>query len=212
VSTASDMQHSRAFELLPWLVNGTLGEPERYAVEQHVRTCIVCRREIKEQQRLYATVRAPRTADVSAAAGFDRMNRELDDAARARQVWSKRSAALAPFALAAAAGVAVLALLLWFTPLPGLESNTYSTLATPARSSDVLLDVVFAEDTTAAEIQALLDDIGGEIVAGPSDLGRYNVRVAGDGTDTARSNEVLGLLAADRRVRFAGRSLADLPR
>jgi hypothetical protein len=212
VTAASSMQHSRAFELLPWLVNGTLGEPERYAVEEHVRTCIVCRREIKEQQRLYATVRKPRTADVSAEAGFDRMNRELDDAARDRRVWIKRSTALAPFAVAAAAGVAVLAILLWFTPLPGLESNAYSTLATPARSNAALLDVVFAEDTTAAEIQALLDDIGGEIVAGPSDVGRYNVRIADDATGTARSTEVLGRLAADRRVRFAGRSLSDLPR
>lgn len=212
MSAASGMQHSRAFELLPWLINGTLGEPERHAVEEHVRTCIVCRREIKEQQRLYATVRARRTADVSAEAGFDRMNRELDDAARARHVWSKRSAALAPFALAAAAGVAVLALLLWFTPLPGLDSDAYTTLATPARSNEVLLDVVFAEDTTAAEIQALLDDIGGEIVAGPSDIGRYNVRIAGDGTGAARSSEALGLLAADSRVRFAARSLADPPR
>jgi hypothetical protein len=105
----------------------------------------------------------------------------------------------------------VLAILLWFTPLPGLERNAYSTLATPARSNAVLLDVVFAEDTTAAEMQALLDDIGGEIVAGPSDLGRYNVRVVDDGTDGARSSEVLGSLAADPRVRFAGRSLADLP-
>jgi anti-sigma factor RsiW len=206
------MSHSRAFELLPWLVNGTLGAPERDAVEEHVRTCIVCRREIKEQQRLHTTVRARRTADVSAEAGFDRMNRELDDAARTRQAWSKRSAALAPFAVAAAAGLAALAILLWLTPLPGLENNAYSTLATPAASNAVLLDVVFAEDTTAAEMQALLDDIGGEIVAGPSDVGRYNVRIAVDRPGEARSSEVLGLLATDRRVRFAGRSLTDLPR
>jgi RNA polymerase sigma factor (sigma-70 family) len=158
MTAASGMQHSRAFELLPWLVNGTLGSPERDAVEDHVRTCIVCRREIKEQQRLHATVRARRTADVSAEAGFDRMSRELDEAARARQVWSKRSTALAPFAIAAAAGVAVLALLLWFTPLPGLESNAYSTLATASSSDAVLLDVVFAQNTTAAEMQALLDE------------------------------------------------------
>jgi anti-sigma factor RsiW len=211
MTATPSMRHNRAFELLPWLVNGTLGAPEREAVEEHVRTCIVCRREIKEQQRLYTTARTRLTSDVSAEAGFDRMNRELDDAARARTMWSKRSTALAPFAVAAAAGVAVLAILLWFTPLPGLERNAYSTLATPARSNAVLLDVVFAEDTTAAEMQALLDDIGGEIVAGPSDLGRYNVRVVDDGTDGARSSEVLGSLAADPRVRFAGRSLADLP-
>lgn len=212
MTAASSMPHIRAFELLPWLVNGTLGAPERDAVEEHVRSCIVCRREVKEQHRLYATVRARRTADVSAEAGFDRLDRELDDAARARHAWSKRSSALAPFAVAAAAGIAVLALLLWFTPLPGLDSNAYSTLATPGRSNAVLLDVVFAEDTTAAEMQALLDDIGGEIVAGPSDVGRYNVRIVEGLADDARLSELLGTLTADRHVRFAGRSLADLPR
>ncbi len=75
-----------------------------------------------------------------------------------------------------------------------------------------LLDVVFAEDTTAAEMQALLDDIGGEIVAGPSDVGRYSVRVVADPADAARLRELLEALAADPRVRFAGRSLLEPPR
>lgn len=205
------MSHNRAFELLPWLVNGTLGGPEREAVEEHVRACIDCRREVKEQHRMQATVRSRRTADVSAEAGFDRLDRELDDTVRTRRVWSKRSAALAPFAVAAAAGMAVLAILLWFTPLPGLERGTYNTLATPPSSNAALLDVVFAADTTAAEMQALLDDIGGEIVAGPSAVGRYNVRLADDPTGAAHVSEVLSQLAADRRVRFAARSLAELP-
>lgn len=206
------MPHTRAMELLPWLVNGTLGAPERDAVEEHVRTCITCRLEMKEQQRLQHAVRARRTADISAEAGFDRLDREIDDAARAHGLWRKRSATMAPFGVAAAAGLAVLAILLWFTPLPQTANNAYSTLATPPSSDAVLLDVVFAADTTAAEMQALLDGIGGEIVAGPSDVGRYNVRIVEGLADDARLREVLGVLAADRHVRFAGRSLADLPR
>jgi hypothetical protein len=68
---------------------------------------------------------------------------------------------------------------------------------------------VFAEDTTAAEIQRLLDDIGGEIVAGPSKLGRYSVRVADNGEKGSRLAQLLAALAADARVRFAGRSLTE---
>jgi len=97
---------------------------------------------------------------------------------------------------------------LWFTPLPE-GGGGYSTLATPPTTGTPLLDVVFAEDTTAAEMQALLDDIGGEIVAGPSDVGRYSVRVAAGRTDAARLHELLDALATDSRVRFAGRSLLD---
>ena len=204
------LSHTRAFELLPWLINGTLAGAERDSVEQHLRACIVCRREVKEQQRLHAAVRARRTVDVSAEAGFDRLDRELDAAADAAPPrWRVRYGTAAPFAMAAAAGVAVLAVLLWFTPLPELDRADYETLATAAGDS-ALLDVVFADETTAAEMQALLDDIGGEIVAGPSELGRYSVRVAGANTTHDQLDELLRDLAADSRVRFAARALADV--
>ena len=204
------LSHTRAFELLPWLINGTLAGVEREAVEQHVRACIVCRRELKEQQRLHVAVRARRTVDVSAEAGFDRLDRELDAVPGAVQPpWRVRYAAATPFAMAAAAGVALLAILLWLTPLPGLDRGGYETLATPA-SEGALLDVVFADETTAAQIQELLDRIDGEIVAGPTELGRYSVRVAGDEPNRKKLDELLGILAKDPRVRFAGPSLADV--
>jgi hypothetical protein len=202
------LSHTRAFELLPWLINGTLAGAERDAVEQHLRACIVCRREVKEQQRLHGAVRARRTVDVSAEAGFDRLDRELDAAdGSAGPRWRVRYGTAAPFAVAAAAGVAVLAVLLWFTPLPDLGRGDYETLAT-AHGDAALLDVVFADETTAAEMQELLDDIGGEIVAGPSQLGRYSVRVTGGEATREQLDELLGALAADSRVRFAGHALA----
>src|SRR5688572_21576269 len=156
------LAHSRALELLPWLANGTLTGEEREAVEQHARACIACRRELKEQQRLHAAVRARRTVDVSAEAGFDRLNAELDTALAERPRWRARYAKAAPFVVAAAAGMAVLAILLWLTPLPELGGNEYATLATPPAGEAALLDIVFADDTTAAQMQELLDDIGGK--------------------------------------------------
>jgi len=210
VTGLEPLPHPRAFELLPWLINGTLAGPERAAVEQHVRACIVCRRELKEQQQLHAAVRARRTADVSAEAGFDRLDSELDavsDAARPR--WRIRYAAAAKFTLATAAGVAVLATLLWFTPLPNLERGDYETLATPPTDA-ALVDIVFTDETTAAQMQDLLADIDGEIVAGPSRLGRYSVRVASDPANGQQLDKLIGVLAADPRVRFAGPTLTDV--
>ncbi len=206
------LPHIRAFELLPWLINGTLAGAEREAVEQHVRACIVCRRELKEQQRLHASVRARRTADVSAEAGFDRLDSELDaeaeaDAARPR--WRIRYATASKFAVAAAAGVAVLATLLWLTPLPNVDRESYQTLATPPADA-ALVDIVFADETTAAEMQDLLADIDGEIVAGPSRLGRYSVRVASDPSSDQQLDKLIHVLAADPRVRFAGPALTDV--
>jgi hypothetical protein len=40
---ATPIGHARAFELLPWFVNGSLAADERDAVELHVRSCIMCR-------------------------------------------------------------------------------------------------------------------------------------------------------------------------
>jgi hypothetical protein len=205
--TEPSVPHSRALELLPWLVNGTLSGDEREAVEQHARACIACRRELKEQQRLHAAVRARRTVDVSAEAGFDRLNAELDSAARRGPPrWGARYATAARFAVAAAAGMAVLAILLWLTPLPEPGSDDYATLATPLAEEATLLDIVFAGDTTAAEMQELLDEIGGKIVAGPSELGRYSVRVGGE----QPNGELLAALAVDPRVRFAGPALTEV--
>ena len=205
------LPHTRAFELLPWFINGTLAGAEREAVEQHVRACIVCRRELKEQQRLHASVRARRTADVSAEAGFDRLDRELDAAADAarRPRWRFTYATATKFTAAAAAGVGVLAILLWFTPLPNLDRDGYETLATPPVDA-ALVDIVFADETTAAQMQDLLADIDGEIVAGPSRLGRYSVRVASDQSSDQQLDKLIDVLAADPRIRFAGPGLTDV--
>ena len=205
------VSHERAFELLPWLVNGTLPSSEREAVEEHTRTCIACRRERKREQLLHAALHARRGTDVSVEAGFELLDRELDAAGPTEgRFWRIRHTGPVRFAVAAAAGIAALAVLLWFTPLPQLTDRTYSTLTTAAPGDAALLDIVFAADTTAAEMQALLDDIGGEIVAGPSELGRYSVRVRDGAADDARLAGLLGTLAGDSRVRFAGPSLAEV--
>ena len=211
MTTEPTLTHTRAFELLPWLVNGSLTGTERDAVESHVRACIACRRELKQQQRLHGAVRARDRPTSPPRPGFaDSTASSTKPPARSR-LWRGRYASAAPFAVAAAAGLAVLAVLLWFTPLPQLGSNSYSTLATAPASDVALLDIVFAEGTTAAEMQELLNDIDGEIVAGPSQLGRYSVRLAEGRATSANVTALLDTLAADPRVRLAGPSLAELP-
>jgi hypothetical protein len=206
--------HDRAFDLLPWLVNGTLAAKERDAVEQHVRNCIVCRRELKEQRQLKAAVAEQPTVHVSAHAGLAELDRRLDAkpaASFGAREWGGWYAALQPFVLATAAGIALLAFLLWLTPLPEMGADRYETLATETPSSAKLIDVVFAQQTTAAEMAALLDEIDGEIVAGPSAVGRYSVRIASGRRGDADLLRIVERLTADSRVRFAGPSLAELP-
>lgn len=201
------VSHARAFELLPWLVNGSLQPAERDAVEQHVRTCILCRRELKEQQGLQDAIAAQPAVHVSPRSGFDELARELDGGVGTPRRQT-RYASARPFAVAAAAGIALLAFLLWLVSLPNLPSEAYTTLTTPPRAASPSIDIVFAAGTTEAEMRALLEEIDGEIVAGPSDIGRYGVRLPGDESDVTG---VLERLAADPRVRIALRALDGEP-
>jgi putative zinc finger protein len=203
------IEHERAFDLLPWFVNGSLPGSEREAVEEHLRSCLPCRRELKEQQRLRSAVRTQPAVHLSPQGSFDKFARTLGEASHAARRTRSRRGPVARFAAVAVAGVALLGVLFWLTPTAYDSGGEYRTLASPPGGA-VEVDVVFRGSVTAAEIQLLLDDIDGEIAAGPTDLGRYTVRL--DGSDaSARRDDVLARLRADSRVRFAGPALAGEP-
>jgi anti-sigma factor RsiW len=210
VKEASALDHDHAARLLPWLVNGTLEAAERFGVEQHVRSCIACRRELKELERLGAAVRAQPLVQLSADSGLARLEEQLDDEAAA-QGSSRRALSYPPFlryAAAASIGVAILGALLWLAP--SLENRSgYSTLASSPTQRRAQIDLIFTEQTSAADIQALLTSIDGEIVAGPTELGRYGIRVHGGQADDKELAALLERLARDTRVRFAGRSFGE---
>ena len=209
-SGGAPFDHVRAFELLPWLVNDSLAASEREAVELHARTCIVCRRGIKEQQRLLAALHEQPIVHLSAQNAFDRLNSELDSGHHARH--APRDPAYLPFlrfGVVAAMGVALVGFLFWLAPKSPSASGDYATLATAPSGRGPHFDVIFSTDTTAAQIQALLDSIGGEIVAGPNDLGRYGVRVTGTADGTADLAMTLERLSNDPHVRLATRAYTE---
>lgn len=204
--------HSRAFELLPWLVNGSLGAQERDAVEQHVRSCLSCHRELKEQQRLRTALRAQPVVHLSPQTSFEKLARSLEG----EPVLSERSAAARPrdaflrFAAVAAAGLLVVGGLLWLAPArhDTRGDAAYGTLASGPQAARGELDVVFAQSITAAEMQGLLEQIGGSIAAGPTENGRYRVRLDDATLSDAQLDALVEHLASDPRVRFAARALS----
>jgi hypothetical protein len=203
---APALDHDDAVKLLPWLANGSLKTAERLGVELHVRSCIVCRRELKELERLGAAVRMQPLVQLSADSGLARLEERLDaDADVRRGLRPPRYVPVLRFAAVASIGLTVLGGLLWLAPR--LEDRAgYATMATSSTERRAQIDVVFAEQTSAADIQALLKSIGGEIVTGPTELGRYGVRVHGGEINDQELAALLERLAHDPRVRFAGRS------
>jgi hypothetical protein len=200
------IRHERAFELLPWLVNGSLETREREAVEEHLRTCLPCRRELKEQRHLQEVLRTQPAVHISPQTGFDDLNRQMAVGPRGGRN-RQPAGPIARFASVAAAGVALLAVLLWLAPANERSADDYRTLAAPADASGARVDLIFVQSTTAAQMQAVLDELGGEIAAGPTDLGRYTVQLDREVRE-AEITALLERLRNDPRVRFAGRALA----
>jgi hypothetical protein len=102
--------------------------------------------------------------------------------------------------------VAALAAVVWLPMAPTTETH-YETLSRgedhPAMTV-IQVRVVFADRLTVGDLQTLLDDIDGQLVAGPSALGVYTVALApGDSTPATALSHALAVLRAHPQVRLA---------
>jgi hypothetical protein len=83
------------------------------------------------------------------------------------------------------------------------SAPTYAVASGPAPAADVagstLLDVVFRDDTDAGRIREALRAVRGEVVSGPTELGRYRVRIPA-GEDALAAARALGPGGADVAV------------
>ena len=201
--------HSRAFELLPWLVNGSLGAEERDAVEQHVGSCLACHRELKEQQRLRAALRAQPAVHLSPQTNFEKLARSLDGQPALGARPARRFEPFMRFAAAAAVAAIAVGAVLWLSPTRLDTRGEYQTLVSRPAAPAGELDIVFGQSVTQAEMQSLLEEIGGKIEAGPSGVGRYRVRLETPLASGAQLDALLAKLNQDPRVRFAARALTE---
>jgi hypothetical protein len=201
--------HTRAFELLPWLVNGSLGAEERDAVEQHVGSCLACHRELKEQQRLRAALRAQPAVHLSPQTNFEKLTRSIDGQPVLGARPPRRFEPVMRFAAAAAVAAIAVGAVLWLSPMHFNGRADYTTLSKgrPAPAGEI--DIVFGQSVTQAEMQAVLEGISGEIEAGPTDVGRYRVRLETPPASVAQLDALVTKLNQDPRVRFAARALTE---
>lgn len=194
--------HRRAWEAIPWLVNGRIDGAERAALASHLGECRDCREELALQQRLHDELARAPTPAVDADAGLARLWQRIDAQAamqpaapaRAWVRWLAAAAVLEGVALAALIGASVA------TPEP-----QYRTLsAPPPAAAPHAIRAVFAADLPLGELHRLLDAADLQIVAGPSEVGVYTLAPRPD----ARHDAALERLRADARVRFAEPAVA----
>ena len=183
-------------ELIPWYPEDGLSDAERGAVEAHAACCPECRREIHgafgetdlpadapAAERVLARVFeriAERSRPELASAG-DRLPPTLAIPPSARA--PRRPSWRMPLVAAAAA----LALAVLLAPRAGHllagSPALYHTAAAPPVETEAtgpLLDVVLRSDVTASQLNDALRSLGAEVVAGPTALGRYRLRLPAD--------------------------------
>jgi len=212
---ADSREHAAIAGDLPWFANGTLPPPAAARVAEHVEHCESCRSELAALERLAQCMRPADVVERVPGAALSRVMARIEahDARRIRHADLVRSCALfarrwrsvvLPVAVAVQA-VVILALIVR-TPaseIAGPEGPAlYRTLTDPAAvpRAGPRLRIVFAADTTVTEMHALLDRVGGQVVAGPNPSGALTIELAA--RDASAVTRALAELRAGSGVLF----------
>lgn len=172
-------EHVAAQELLPWLVNGTLGASEADSVRRHVAQCDRCQKDAAEQAELRA-VALPEEIGTGVDRHWAALRDRLDavprvpakvfDVLRARrwQRWLWTTVAIQ--------AVLVLALALVLIGVP-LGDESYRALGSAPPSLEPNAVAVFSSDATNQQMRQALRAAGATIVAGPTVTDGYLLRL-----------------------------------
>lgn len=210
-------EHLRAWEALPWVVNGRATPEQARWVADHVSSCEDCRIELDWQRRLHDALAAPAdvaavssTSDPAAEAGLQRLLARLDDAVEEQPVPLSPVVATSPrshrltWALAAAVVVQAIGLGVMSLQLGSNGDTAYRTLSEgPGASAPAATLRVLPDSTmTLAQWQALLQALDLQVVSGPNASGAYALAPAPSATALPREG-ALARLRASPGIRLA---------
>ena len=183
-------KHQWAWELLPWLANGSLDESERTQIKVHLDGCTLCQEELARCRGLATAVAETNANDwlpssqhmagllaklplaPAPAAPRTRRHRQVPFWQR----WLEDFGALKPairWTLALETGLLAALMLVLVAPRAP-QAPQYETLSSAPSQTAALgprLRVVFRADTLLGEMRQLLNGLHAQIVQGPSDLG-----------------------------------------
>lgn len=202
--------HLRAWDLLPWVVNGRATAEQAQWVDAHVAGCDDCRAELAWQRSLHDAIAAPPPATAGdPEAALQRLVARLDVPSEAQPAPPVSAPgggpryltpALAAAVVAQAIGLGLLSLHWW--PGAGRDASPgYQTLSEPAAAGGTLR-VLPDGAMTQADWRALLQAQGLQVVAGPNAAGAYALAPVA-GTGALPRAEALAQLRASPGVRLA---------
>ncbi|GAB6142162.1 hypothetical protein JCM14076_28910 [Methylosoma difficile] len=169
--------HEKVLLLLPWHINKTLSGEELDLVEQHLKVCLTCKRELNNLQSLAAAVKQADGFNVAPQASFAQLQMRLQNSVAApttqRQAKPYKSFKL----VALAASVILVVLLPSLNTLNNIVGNDYRTLsnAEPASTPPHALKVIFKAETGAQTIAQILASVEGHVIDGPNEQALYTI-------------------------------------
>lgn len=175
-------QHQEVELLLPWFVNNTLQGADLLKVENHIRDCLTCRRDLIALRKLSANIQGNSELDIAAASSFARLNTKMTTPARsnparsARRRWGMEQR---NFRFAAAASLILAAVLPILLPKFTDINQQYATLSADRAVTEPSsqLRVVFAKTASSSEIEATLALLHAQAVGDANSIGAINLRL-----------------------------------
>lgn len=211
--------HEECWLLLPWLANGRLDAAERARLEQHVRGCAECTRELELERRWSDALTEPERVSHTPGPSFRKLMERIDAApaagaeaapatvssatraARTRAAWRPPGLAwAASFVLTLALGAFGATAYRWSEPL-------YGTLTSPAAATPGVLHVAFERSLPIGDAEQLLLTVGARVVEGPDASGVFGVAPVAAAPATvadrdARLHALADRLRGDPQVRW----------
>ncbi len=176
--------HRRAWDVIPWVVNGSASVAEQRLVDQHVQVCADCRTELARQRSLQAAVAQEMNPLTDVDVGLKRLFKRIDEAtdhriaavpgSLARRRW-QGTAAINHWLVAAvvveAMGLSALGVALVLRGAPEPEYQTLTETAPAPKRATIL--IVPVPSMQVGELQQQLHALNLTVVFGPSAVGAY---------------------------------------
>jgi anti-sigma factor RsiW len=200
------MNHKHAWDLIPWLVNGSIAEPKRESLQRHLAECPACREEVAAQRELLQAMKTRPQVESMPHGSLQKLWSRIDASPEPLRetVAVPRSPRVLRWLTAAVVLQALLLGLLATLLLrsPGAADRAlYQTVSAPATAAGApSVRAVFSPDMTLGELQALLERARLRIVNGPSPEGVYTLATATPADDP---RQALLTLRAHPAARFA---------
>ncbi|MEI7036668.1 zf-HC2 domain-containing protein [Fulvimonas yonginensis] len=177
---------ARAWEAMPWVLQGSAPREQGDWLARHLAECADCRVEFEQQSRLQLALSLPPENAPDPGVGLERLLARLDrpepEQAPPQRAGGWLTRALVAAVLLQAVGIGTLGVKLW-SERPVAAYRTLSQAAPP--SAPGAIHVVPDPGMKLADWNALLHGLGLRVIGGPNDVGAYTVVPAGDSTGDA---------------------------